>query len=150
MKNPKRYGLILLLVFVGIQWVPTSKNQQADQLKTDFMSYYMVPKAVEHNLRVSCYDCHSNNTNYPWYSHIQPVAYFLENHIKKGKKELNFNTFGSYSIRRQKSKLEAIANQLSDGEMPLTSYTLIHRNAILSTKEKDEVLLWINHIKDSL
>ena len=99
---------------------------------------------------MSCYNCHSNNTQYPWYNKIQPVAWFLEGHIKKAKEELNFSEFGDYSKRRQKNKLKSIINQIRDNEMPLSSYTLIHRDAILSESEKSELENWISNLRDSL
>jgi len=97
-----------------------------------------------------CYDCHSNNTVYPWYNKIQPISYLMENHIKEGKKELNFSNFGTYSKRKQKSKLKAIYNQIKDNEMPLWSYTLIHRNAKLFNKDKALIKKWATLLLDSL
>ena len=109
-----------------------------------------VPATVEKSLRVSCYDCHSNNTDYPWYSKIQPFAWYLEHHIKEGKAELNFNEWGNLSDRRKNSKLRSIINQIEDGEMPLDSYTLIHRDAILSEANKSAVIEYMKKLKDSL
>jgi len=116
----------------------------------DFIKVYNVPKNIAVILRTSCYDCHSNNTNYPWYSNIQPVEIFMENHINEGKEDLNFNEYGNYSKRRQNSKLEAISKEIKQNEMPLASYALIHKNAILSNAQKQEVLTWIKKTKDSL
>ncbi len=90
-----------------------------------------VPATINYQLQVSCYDCHSNNTDYPWYSKIQPAAWYLEDHIKEGKDELNFNEWDTYSSRRKNSKLRSIIKQIESGEMPLESYTLIHGGARL-------------------
>jgi hypothetical protein len=111
---------------------------------------YSVPKNVEAILRTSCYDCHSNNTNYPWYSNVQPIRFFMEHHIKEAKENLNFNEFGKYSKRKQESKLDRIVKQIQSDEMPLASYTLIHKNATLTATQKKEVLDWINKIEDSI
>lgn len=119
-------------------------------LTTNFTKVYNVPKKVEIILRTSCYDCHSNNTNYPWYSYIQPVRMVMESHINEGKENLNFNEWGNYSSRKQNNKLDRIAKQIESNEMPLASYTLIHKNATLSATQKKEVLDWINKIEDSL
>lgn len=119
-------------------------------LTTNFTKVYNVPKKVEIILRTSCYDCHSNNTNYPWYSYIQPVRMVMESHINEGKENLNFNEWGNYSSRKQNNKLDRIAKQIQSNEMPLASYTLIHKNATLSATQKKEVLDWINKIEDSL
>ena len=117
---------------------------------SNFTEMYKVPKNIETALRTSCYDCHSDNTNYPWYSYIQPVRSFLEGHIKDGKKELNFNEFGNYSSRKQRSKLDAISKQIKTNKMPLSSYTLIHGNAILTSTQKEDILNWISKTQDSL
>lgn len=142
--------VILLVVFVGIQFIPTKRNQSNSVPASDFMVVYSVPQHIESKIKVSCYDCHSNNTQYPWYNKVQPVAWFMQNHIKEGKKELNFNEWADYSDRRKKSKLKSIISQIEDNEMPLDSYTLIHKDAIFSDIEKQEIIKWVTQLKDSL
>jgi len=150
LKFIKIIALVLMVAFVGIQFVPTKRNQSDVVPKTDFMLVNKVPNGIKNKLQVSCYDCHSNNTTYPWYSKIQPGAWFMENHIKDGKKELNFSEWGSLSNRRKASKLRSIIKQIKNDEMPLSSYTLIHRNAILSKAEKQEIIQYITQLKNSL
>lgn len=135
---------------VGIQIIPTNRNQSDEVPKTDFMLVNRVPKKVEKIIKISCYDCHSNNTDYPWYNKVQPVAWILEDHIEHGKEELNFNEWDEYSSRRKNSKLKSIISQIEDGEMPFWSYTLIHRDAKLSEIGKNEVIAYMNKLKDSL
>ena len=84
-------AIILLLVFVGIQFIPRTLNQDGIVPISDFMVSYEVPEQIEDKIIISCYDCHSNNTNYPWYNKVQPVAWLLENHVNKGKADLNFS-----------------------------------------------------------
>ena len=103
---------------------------------------YAVPDTVMNLLKVACYDCHSNNTHYPWYSNWQPFALYLNKHITEGKKELNFDEFGNYTSRQQKSKLKSIASQLEDNEMPLKSYKLLHSKARLNDNEKLLIINW--------
>lgn len=129
---------------------PARNESYEQELTANFTKMYDVPKNVETTLRTSCYDCHSNNTNYPLYSYMQPARFFMEEHIKDGKKDLNFNEFGRYSKRKQGSKLEAIVKQIKSDEMPLASYTLIHKNAILTPTQKEEIINWIKKTKDSL
>lgn len=150
MKIVKIIALVLLVVFVGIQFVPTTRNQSDVVPKTDFMLINDVPKEIKKKLKISCYDCHSNNTAYPWYNKVQPVAWFLESHIKKGKDELNFNEWADYSDRRKKSKLKSIISQIEDDEMPLGSYTLIHKDAVFSKVEKQEIILYMKQLRGSL
>lgn len=146
MKVLKILGIILLVVFVGVQFIPTNRNQTEEIPPTDLMLVKKVPREVESILMVSCYDCHSNNTQYPWYQRVQPVSWYLDGHIEEGKEELNFSEFGSYSDRMQKSKLRSIISQVEDGEMPLPSYTLLHSEAKLTAEEKDILEKWIEEM----
>ena len=150
MKLYKKISVTLFLVFIGIQFIPKNYNQSNTVLAADFMTTFDVPENIEAQLRVSCYDCHSNNTYYPWYNKIQPVAWFLEGHIKEGKEELNFSEFGVYSKRRQKNKLKSIISQIKDDEMPLTSYKMIHSDAKLSKKDKEVLEVWLTNLRDNL
>ncbi|WP_431128450.1 heme-binding domain-containing protein [Flagellimonas flava] len=150
MKGLKTIAIVLLVAFVGIQFFPTSRNQSDTIPTVDFMLVNNVPYDVGAIVRTSCYDCHSNNTRYPWYNKVQPVAWFLEGHIEHGKEELNFNEWGEYSSRRKKSKLKSIISQIEGDEMPLSSYTLVHRDAKLSDIEKKTVLDWVSKLRDSL
>ena len=147
----KKILIIGFVIFLLMQLYQPARNESYEQeLTANFTKMYDVPKNVETILRTSCYDCHSNNTNYPLYSYIQPARFFMEEHIKDGKKDLNFNEFGKYSKRKQENKLEAIIKQIKSNEMPLKSYTLIHKNAILTASQKKKVLDWINKIEDSI
>lgn len=147
MKIFKIILLILLIVFVGIQFIPTKRNQSESIPNTDFMVVNNVPQNIYNSLQTSCYDCHSNNTSYPWYNKVQPVAWFLENHIEEGKAELNFSDWNTYSNRRKKSKLKSIVSQIEDDKMPLISYTLIHKDAVLTQKQKTEIIDWITKLQ---
>lgn len=147
----KRIVLVGFILFLLIQlYQPAHNSDNGQVLPTHFTKIYNVPANVQTILQTSCYDCHSNNTNYPWHSYIQPVRMLMESHIKNGKKDLNFSEFGNYSNRKQISKLEAISKQIKSNEMPLSSYTFIHKNAILSSSQKQEVINWIQKTADSL
>lgn len=150
MKIVKIITLVLLVAFVGIQFIPTTLNQSKNIPKTDFLLVNNSPKNISRILQKSCYDCHSNNTNYPWYNKVQPIALFLESHIQEGKKELDFSKWTEYSNRRKKSKLKSIMSQIRDNKMPLSSYTLIHNDAKLTKNEKENITDFINKIIDSL
>ncbi|UGS19850.1 heme-binding domain-containing protein [Flavobacterium cyclinae] len=147
MKISKIILLILLIVFVGIQFIPTKRNLSEIVPNTDFMIVNNVPNSIKNTLQTSCYDCHSNNTYYPWYNKVQPVAWILESHIEEGKAELNFSDWNTYSNRRKKSKLKSIVSQIEDDKMPLISYTLIHKDAVLTQKQKTEIIDWITKLQ---
>ena len=150
MKVLKIIAWIALGALVVIQFFPTDKNESYTTPETDFVLVNKVPSEIENQLMQSCYDCHSNNTVYPWYSKIQPAAWFLEDHIKEGKAELNFNEWDSLSSRRKASKLRSIIKQIENGEMPLDSYTLIHSEATFTEAEAEELINFITQLKDSL
>lgn len=148
----RRIGLVLVALLIIIQFFQTDKNidTSGTALANDISSIYTVPSDVHSILQTSCYDCHSNNTDYPWYDNIQPVSWWLNNHIEEGKKELNFNEFASYRINRQYKKLEEVIKQVKEDEMPLSSYTLIHTDAKLSPEKKLAISNWAQAIRDSI
>ena len=137
-------------VFIIVQFFQPDKNQSKQLLETDLTRIYALPEEVKVVFQKSCYDCHSNNTRYPWYSAIQPGAWFMASHIREGKAQLNFSDFGSYSMRRQKSKLKAIKNSIEEGSMPLRSYTLLHQEATLSGSERELLMVWLDKQINSL
>jgi hypothetical protein len=148
----KPIALVLFAAFIIIQFFRPEKNIQATDgpSANDISTVYPVPKEVAAILQTSCYDCHSNNTHYPWYANLQPVAWWLEDHIKEGKKEINFSEFASYRIGRQYKKFEEINKQIEEGEMPLESYTLIHTETKLSAEQKAIIKNWVNSSRDSI
>lgn len=151
MHPTKKYILISLgAILVLIQLIQPARNKSGQVFPTDFSKMYVVPDNVHKLLINACYDCHSNNTSYPWYANFQPVAWLMANHIKNGKANLNLSVFGSYAPRRQISKLRDMADQVLDNEMPLLSYKIIHRKARLSKEERVQLSQWLNKVADSL
>ena len=143
----KKILIIGLFIFLLMQLYHPARNKDAGALLPSHITkLYNVPDSVQLILAATCYDCHSNNTRYPWYSYIQPARFMMERHIRNGKKNLNFSEFGNYSKRRQESKFESIIKQVRSGEMPLTSYTILHKNSKLTSKQKETVMNWIDGI----
>lgn len=146
----KKIIYVLLAVLVLIQFfrpvkniAPTTTNSNAiDQV-------YILPENVKGILQKACFDCHSNTTKYPWYANIQPIAWWMDDHVNEGKGELNFSIFGSYTLKKQDHKLEEISEQIVD-EMPLLSYTIAHKEAKLSKVEKEELTLWVNNLRKEI
>ncbi|MBI2274912.1 MAG: heme-binding domain-containing protein [Bacteroidetes bacterium] len=145
----KKLLIVLLVVFVVAQAFRPEKNNSNDTSK-DISNSYVVPENVKTILAKACNDCHSNNTRYPWYAEIQPVAWWINDHVKDGKKHLNFNEFDGYRIARQYKKLEECIEEVKDGEMPLSSYTIIHKEAKLSDDEKQILFTWCEIVRDSI
>jgi hypothetical protein len=146
----KRIFQLLLLAFIAIQFFRPEKNIAAMASVNNISAKYAVPENVHAIFKVSCYDCHSNNTKYPWYNNIQPVAWWLKNHVDEGKREINFDEFATYSPRRQYKKFREINSQLEQDEMPLQSYTIIHGDAKLSKEQKVLVYTWVNAMMDTM
>ncbi len=146
----KRLFIVLLVVFIGIQFVRPAKNKAEGTGKNDISTLYAVPADVQTILKTSCNDCHSNNTVYPWYAEIQPVAWWLNEHIEDGKKDLNFSEFATYRIRRQYKKLEEINELVKKDEMPLNSYLWIHKDAKLNDQQKMVLAGWVEAVRDSI
>jgi hypothetical protein len=137
-------------VFIVIQFIRPEKNKAAGTSKNDISTLHAVPANVQSILKTSCNDCHSNNTEYPWYANIQPVAWWLNDHIVDGKKHLNFSEFATYSLRKQYHKLEETDEMVEKAEMPLESYLWIHKDADLSKEQTATLLNWVNAVMDTM
>jgi hypothetical protein len=149
--NTTRIILIsFLTLLIIIQFIRPEENKSNDAMAADLFNLYSAPATVETMVKNSCYDCHSNNTRYPWYSNIQPFGWWLAHHVKEGKSEINFNEFGMLSPRRQISKLKNVEGSIKDGSMPLSSYTLAHTDARLSGDDKNILIDWFAKLRDSI
>ena len=146
MNTSKKIVIWLFITLVGIQFIRPDSNNDNRVMVTDFIKTHEVPAQISSILRRTCYDCHSNNTEYPWYSSIQPMGWLLNKHIKEGKKKLNFSEFGTYSERKQVSKLKSMKNQIEQNKMPLPSYSMVHKKALLTSEEKNLIITYINNL----
>jgi len=143
--------VFLLVVLVVLQFIrPDLSNNATAASSNNINNSFNVPADIDQVLKTSCYDCHSNKTTYPWYAAIQPVGWWLQNHIEEGKHELNLDEFGTYNLRRQYKKLEEISEQVDEGEMPLSSYTIIHKNAKLTLEQKRQLVGWSNQLQNDM
>lgn len=124
--------IVLLIALIIIQFIRPKKNISEGIAVSDISSKYAIPTDVQDILKVACNDCHTNNSRYPWYWNMQPAAWFLNGHIIEGKRHLNFSIFTTYVIARQYKIFDNINKEVKSGDMPLTSYTLIHRDAVMS------------------
>mgnify|MGYP003586547652 FL=1 len=138
---------VLLLLFIGIQFIDVKKNISQDRSANAIENYEEVPAKALSILKTSCYDCHSNNTIYPSYSKVQPVKWWLADHVNSGKRHLNFDEFNSYSREKKLEKLDEIIETIKEGEMPLASYTVIHQDAKLSASDISEIEKWVNETR---
>lgn len=141
---------ILLTVFIVIQFFHPKQNNDSTIGANHIYNQYATSNDVKIILDKACYDCHSNYTKYPWYSKVQPIAWFLNYHINEGKHHLNFSEFGTYNAKRKAKKMDEVSEVLKENEMPLSSYTLIHSDAKLTNAEKATLINWAKQIEDSI
>jgi hypothetical protein len=148
MKKKILFGL--LIVFIIIQFFRPARNSGSAYSANDITHFTEVSPEVKSILEKSCYDCHSDHTDYPWYTNIQPVGWWMNHHVNEGKREVNFSQFNSYRIKRKMRKFHEIAEQLEEDEMPLNSYLWIHRDAKLDDAEKKLIMDWANENEKKL
>ena len=141
-KLPGKILIGLAAVFVAGQFIRPTRNE-GERLGPNHISGVVpVPGEVETILQRACYDCHSNRTNYPWYANVQPVAWWLADHVSHGKKDLNFSEFATYPPKRAAHKLEEVADEVRKHQMPLRSYTRGHPEARLTDAERRTLIDW--------
>ncbi len=151
MKNVlKKLGLFLLIALVVLQFFRPDGNANPVVAANQLNSKFPLSPDVKTILTTSCFDCHSNNSAPMWYMQIQPVGMWIDHHIEEAKGELNFDEFGTYSLRRQYHKFEEIEEMLTEDEMPLTSYTIIHGDASLSDAQKKTLVDWTKAMRDTM
>lgn len=150
----KKILIGLLILLVVIQFFRPEKNDSGEETYA-VSTKYQVPREVNDILQVSCNDCHSNKTVYPWYSKIQPVAWYLDNHVDDGKRHLNFSTFTKMPIAVQNHKFEEMVEMVEKKEMPLADYTYLglHPEANLSDDQRKMIMEWartqMSHLKNT-
>lgn len=143
MKILKLIGWAALGSLLLIQFIRPEKNSTNNKNYVLAFEQETQPSAqVKAILSSTCYDCHSNNTQYPWYNNISPVNYWLDHHIEEGKEHLNFSDWANYSAKRKEHKLHEIIEEVEEDEMPLPSYTITHKEARLTPEQKKMLMAW--------
>jgi hypothetical protein len=142
MKVVKIILLILLVVLVAIQFIRPEKTSTTEITQDDITKLMNVPANVQSILKRSCYDCHSNQTTWPWYSHIAPASFLVTHDVNEGREEMNFSEWGKMSVSKREERLSTICEVITDNEMPLGKYTILHSDAKLSDEEKKILCDW--------
>jgi hypothetical protein len=132
--------IVGLLALVVIQFIPVEPNQQGYESVLAFEQETQVSSELSSILKANCYDCHSNQTQYPWYSAVAPINFWLDEHVQDGKKHFNMSQWSEYSIKRKDHKLEELIEEVEEAEMPLPSYTWVHGS--LTEIERQTLLDW--------
>lgn len=142
MKILKKIGLFLLIALVIAQFFRPEKNDGNIDTVNAFIAETNPPAEVTQILKTTCFDCHSAKTNYPWYNNITPVNYWLDEHVRDGKKHLDFSKWSEYSLKKKEHKMDELHEEVEEKEMPLNSYTWTHADANLTQEQIDAVVAW--------
>jgi Haem-binding domain len=146
----KKILLVLLAALVVIQFIHPKKNKAEGPQPNFIGNVYTIPGDVKTILAKACNDCHSNNTTYPWYANFQPVHWWLDKHVKDGKKHINYDEYTNRPLRYQYHKMEETIEMVKEGEMPLNSYTWTHKDAKLTEEEKAKITGWAQSVMDTM
>ena len=147
MKVLKKIGVVLLIALVVAQFFGPEKNDGNLDTVNAFIAETNPPAEVTQILKTTCFDCHSAKTNYPWYNNITPVNYWLDEHVRDGKKHLDFSKWSEYSLKRKEHKMDELYEEVEKKEMPLNSYTWTHADANLTQAQIDAVVAWAKKVQ---
>lgn len=146
----KNIAIFLVFLFLVIQSIRIDKTTESVNPTTDFITLTSANAEVANTLKIACYDCHSNQPTYPWYTNIAPVSWWIKHHINEGSQHLNFSIWGTYSEKRKNHKLEECIEMIEEGEMPISSYTLMHGEAKLTDAQKLQLVEFFKALKNTM
>jgi len=141
---------VLALGLIAIQFAHPARNVAAAPSPDDLAIKHPMPADVRRTLELACYDCHSNTTRYPWYASVQPMAWWIDYHVRGGKRHLNFSQFGAYPAKNAARKLAAVVEEVQRDDMPLLSYTWLHPEARLTAEQKKQLTDWADALHDQI
>jgi hypothetical protein len=147
MRGLKKAVLLVLILSVVFQFVQPVKNKSEGISENDISRTYEIPKEVHATLIEKCYDCHSNNTRYPWYFNIQPIGWWLAAHVHDGKENINFSEFRNYTPKKEQRALEELEEVVEEGSMPLKAYVTFHPGSEITPDDKKAILNWLANLK---
>lgn len=144
----KKISIIILVALVAIQFIPIEKNKSNEtNNENDFIAInQLANERIGKTIKSACYDCHSNNTVYPWYDNIAPVSWFVARHVNEGTQHLNFSEWGTYEIKKKNHKIEECIEFLESREMPLKTYKILHPEARLSNEEYENLITYFKNL----
>ncbi len=143
-KHRRKLLVGLVIVLVLMQLIPIDKTQPPTDPAKDFVAILQPPDDLRSIIKAACYDCHSHETIYPWYSNIAPISFWLKSHVNEAREHLNFSDWGSYPNKRAHHKLEECYEEVEEGHMPLPSYTWMHPEAKITEAQRRALANWFN------
>ncbi len=142
----KKTILVLVGLFIAIQFFQIDTTPKKKTTGGDFFSIYSTNDTLKTLIKNACYDCHSYETKYPFYSKIAPLSWFIDDHIVDGRKHLNFSIWNTYSLKRKTKKLEESIEEIEEENMPLNSYLILHSEAKLNEINKEKLIEFFEQI----
>jgi len=142
--------LSILAIIIIIQVIPTGRPEVIEQNKNDLLANNSIPDSVANLLKNACYDCHSNQTAYPWYAYVAPVSWLVVRDVKVGRKHMNFSEWESLSKTDKAKHLTDINDEVSMGSMPLVIYPIMHPEARLTAEERQMIVDWTDDFGEAL
>lgn len=132
----KKFLIIIVIVLVGIQFIPVERTNPP--VKSDLTA----PKEIKEILKRACYDCHSNETNWVWYTKIAPSSFLAVSDVNDARKHLNFSEWGTLENNKQKKLKEEIWEEIREEQMPLWQYKIFHNESKLTQQDKNLIRNW--------
>jgi hypothetical protein len=140
--------IVLVLVFIGIQFVPNELPPVQTNNPGDIIQSGIVGQEISALLKTSCYSCHSNETIYPWYSYVGPSSWLVAKDVREGREELNFSTWQENDMIKKLGLLDDISTEVGEGNMPMGIYTLMHPSAKLTDEQRELIVAWAEDAMD--
>lgn len=146
----KKIIILIVLVLIGIQFITIDKTNPPIDSKKDFLTLTDPPQNMAAIIEAACYDCHSHETIYPWYSDVAPFSWLIKEHVNNGRRHLNFSVWSDYKEKKKDHKIEECIDMIKSDEMPMKGYVFFHEEAEISQDQKMALLNWFGELRDSL
>ena len=150
MTRGKIIVIVLIAIGIAIQFISSNRPKVITENKDDLLRNNEIDEPLASLIKTSCYDCHSNETNYPWYAYVAPISWLVSNDTRKGRHHLNFSEWKTYNKLDQAKMLSEIADEVKNGEMPMPVYLVMHPKAKLSDEEKKQLIDWTDQFGNNL
>jgi hypothetical protein len=146
----KWLAVTIIVLIVALQFIRPARTNPSSSEAESARAHLQMDAEVAAIIDRSCSDCHSNATRWPWYSQVAPVSWFVIDHVNHGRSHLNFSEWGKYNRHDSRELLEGICKEVRTGAMPLSSYTRIHRDAVLNEADRETLCEWARAEKSRL
>lgn len=140
----KKTGIVVIVILVLMQFKRIDKTNPAYNEAEDFITITQPPAEIATLIKAACYDCHSHQAKYPWYSNVAPVSWMVAHHIEEGRQHLNFSTWATYPEKKADHKLEECVEEIEEGNMPMKPYVIMHSEAKMTDAQKSALITWFD------